>query len=760
MMEIINRCCGCMREMSFKEQCHYCGWTEVNLPESALHLRPGTVLQDKYLIGRALGQGGFGITYLAWDLNLNIKLAIKEFMPQNLATRVSGNDRVITFKHTLSDQFHYGLDKFLQEARTLAQFIELPNVVAVRDYFLANGTAYLVMSYIDGLTLREYLDLVKNPVTYAEALNMFLPLMGALSVMHDRGLLHRDISPDNILIDGRGNLTLIDFGSARQAIGGGQDNLSVVMKPGFSPEEQSRKTGLQGPWTDIYALAATLYWLITGQKPPDSLDRLVDDTLLPSSSYGVSIGRAEEEALLKALEVNAENRHQSVMEFQAELVENVIEKTQEGAPVVEENTLKEGRKANNMALVALIIAALALFAAAYQLWPSEQQESMEDILPVEETLVEGAVTGGIDQGNTVADSGNPEAGSIFNPSDSDQRTAEQLTVPGDYPTIQGAIDAASSGAIIVVEPGTYRENIDFKGKAVSLVSNDPTDPDIVAATVIDGVGRGSTVLFRSGETSKSVLSGFTIRGGSGTIDSYTITSYDGEKLSFRRRYGGGILISGRSSPTITYNEITGNRVKKINSQDIGVGGGIAILDNSSPLIEYNNIEDNHAEGYGGGVAVWYLSSPVIRNNHIYGNYADQIGGGIMVAMMCSPELYGNYFLKNNSDRSGGLYIAHMSAAKVTGNYFEENLANLGAGIFIWRTESVEVRDNHFSANWATQRGAAIYMGNRASARLANNTFESNVASGKGGAAWISKDSSVTDVNNDFYNNNPDNIFQE
>jgi parallel beta-helix repeat protein len=755
----VERCFGCMTEKTTTGACPCCGYVESAGLASVLHLRPGTILQDKYLIGRALGQGGFGITYLAWDLNLNIKLAIKEFMPQNLATRVSGNDRVITFKETLSDQFHYGLDKFLQEARTLAQFIELPNVAAVRDYFLANGTAYLVMNYLEGVTLRDYLRLAERPVTYAEALNMFLPLMGALSVMHDRGVLHRDISPDNILIDGRGNLTLIDFGSARQAVGGWQDNLSVVMKPGFSPEEQHRKTGVQGPWTDIYALAATLYWLITGQKPADSLDRLVEDTLLPPSSYGASIGRAEEDALLKALEVKSENRYQSIMDFQAELVGNVIEKKQVEAPVVAENIAKEVNKGNNMARVALMIAALALFAAAYQLWPSESREVAEDLTPAGEIVEEAAATE-IDQGSTAAGSGNPNQPNVLTPPQDNQPDAKQFKVPGDYPTIQGAIDAASSGAIIVVEPGTYSENIDFKGKAVSLVSNDPTDPDIVATTVIDGGGRGSTVSFRSGETSKSVLSGFTIRGGSGTIDNYTITSYDGEKLSFRRRYGGGILISGRSSPTITFNVITGNKVKRINSQNIGVGGGVAILDNSSPLLEHNNIKDNHAEGYGGGVAVWYRSSPVIRNNNIYGNNADQIGGGIMVAMMCSPELYNNYFLRNSSDRSGGLYIAHMSAARVMDNNFEENFANLGGGIFIWRTEDVQVRDNHFSSNWVNQHGAAIYMGNRASARLTNNSFEGNVASGKGAAVWISKDSEATDANNDFYNNNPDNIFQE
>jgi len=221
-----------MNEIENVSICPYCGWTSGSNAESVLHLAPGAILDTKYLIGRVLGQGGFGITYLAWDLNLNIKLAIKEYLPQNMVTRVAGQSEVITYYDTLSDQFHYGLNKFLQEARTLAQFIDHPSIVSVRDYFQANGTAYLVMSYIEGVTLREYPELIGRQISFSEARDMFMPLMDALSIIHSQGILHRDISPDNILVKNNGHLTLIDFGAARQAIGDRQQNLSIILKPG------------------------------------------------------------------------------------------------------------------------------------------------------------------------------------------------------------------------------------------------------------------------------------------------------------------------------------------------------------------------------------------------------------------------------------------------------------------------------------------------------------------------------------------------
>jgi serine/threonine protein kinase len=315
-MENHNRCLGCMEIKGSEPKCPNCGWVEGSVAASALHLPPGTILHDKYLLGRVLGQGGFGITYLAWDLNLNLKLAIKEYFPQEMASRATGKTQVSIHSGTMSSQYQYGMDKFLDEARMLARFEDHPNIVSVRDYFQANSTAYLVMSYIEGVTLKELMASHDNKLPVSKAIGIMMPVMDALKELHALDILHRDISPDNIYINKKGQVVLIDFGAARQAISEQGRVLSVIIKPGYAPEEQYRSKGVQGPWTDIYSLAATTYHMITGVLPPESLDRLVDDTLVPPSQLGLPITPEQEWALLKALAVQAKDRFQNVSELQ------------------------------------------------------------------------------------------------------------------------------------------------------------------------------------------------------------------------------------------------------------------------------------------------------------------------------------------------------------------------------------------------------------------------------------------------------------
>ena len=319
-MDLEHICMGCMAEKGSVERCPHCGWVEGTQPESPLHLPPRTILNEKYLLGRVLGQGGFGITYLGWDLNLNLKLAIKEYLPQELASRAVGHSQVAAYTGTAGGEFEYGLDKFLQEARTLAQFDDHPNIVSVRDFFRANGTAYLVMSYLDGMDLKEYVAAQGDRLPYDRAMSLIMPVLDALNEVHAVNILHRDVSPDNIFIKQNGQVILIDFGAARQAVSAKGHSLSIILKPGFAPEEQYRSKGVQGPWTDLYAVAATLYRITTGQMPPESLERLSQDTLLPPSRLGVAIGANEERALLKAMAVRAEDRFRSIREFQDALL--------------------------------------------------------------------------------------------------------------------------------------------------------------------------------------------------------------------------------------------------------------------------------------------------------------------------------------------------------------------------------------------------------------------------------------------------------
>jgi serine/threonine protein kinase len=315
-----NRCPGCMEEISSSKTCPHCGYQAGSEPESLLHLPPGTLLQGKFLLGRVLGQGGFGITYLAWDTILNIKLAIKEYLPQQMATRSAGQNTVTVYKSSLAAEFRYGRDKFLEEARTLARFNERPNIVTVRDYFEANGTAYLVMNYHEGITLQNYFVSKGGVIPVDQALSIFMPVLDALKEVHNAGILHRDISPDNLLIEKTGRVVLIDFGAARQAMGEKSKSLSVIMKAGYSPPEQYQSRGKQGTWTDIYSVAASFYRAITGQAPLEAIDRMTEDDLLAPSKLGIAIEPKQEEALLKALAVKAEERYKTVEQFQAELI--------------------------------------------------------------------------------------------------------------------------------------------------------------------------------------------------------------------------------------------------------------------------------------------------------------------------------------------------------------------------------------------------------------------------------------------------------
>jgi len=319
-MSTDHLCMGCMEQKGPGNSCPHCGWIEGAQPESPLHLPPGTILVEKYLLGRVLGQGGFGITYLAWDIFLERKLAVKEFFPRDFCYRESGYSNVSIYAGTTHEQYDYGLDKFLTEGKTLARFDGHPNIVSVRDFFKANETAYLVMSYLDGATLCSYLESKNEQLEYEETMQIIIPVLDALRAVHDEGLLHRDISPDNIMITAKGQIVILDFGAARHAIGEKGKQFSIVLKPGYAPEEQYRSNGLQGPWTDIYATGATMYRALTGYMPPESLDRLSHDTLVPPSELGVAMPYQQEHALLISLAVKAENRFQCIKDFQSALM--------------------------------------------------------------------------------------------------------------------------------------------------------------------------------------------------------------------------------------------------------------------------------------------------------------------------------------------------------------------------------------------------------------------------------------------------------
>ncbi len=308
-------CYNCFQEKETQEgPCPYCGFDLAeNEKKFPVALRAGTVLNGRYIVGRVLGQGGFGITYLAWDTKLEARVAVKEFMPNEIATRVGTTVSVAVESRT--QDFTYGAERFQEEARTLAKFMGQPNIAGVTDYFDENDTSYFVMDYIEGISFKTYIANHGGKVSIEEALNVMIPVLRALTAVHAEGFIHRDVTPDNIYITKDGQVKLLDFGSARYSIGDKSKSLDVVLKVGYAPKEQYIRRSRQGPYTDVYSCAACLYAAITGFLPPESLERLDEDTLVPISQCGIDIPEYLDKAILKGLAVQPEDRFQSAAEF-------------------------------------------------------------------------------------------------------------------------------------------------------------------------------------------------------------------------------------------------------------------------------------------------------------------------------------------------------------------------------------------------------------------------------------------------------------
>ena len=285
------------------------------MEENLYCLRKGTRLIGRYTVEGVLGQGGFGITYLGMDELHKKKVAIKEFFPQGIVTRnIEYEDTVTVTLVGEKENYDKGKERFLKEAQTMAMFSKDKGIVKALDFFEINNTAYIVMEYLEGVTLKQYLR--ENERIDAEDLvELLVPLIEALDEIHSQGLIHRDISPDNIMVLPDGRIKLMDFGAARDYTEFGEKSLSIVLKPGYAPPEQYQTHGVQGPWTDIYALCATMYKCITGENPPDAIDRLVDDHLKKISAFGITVSPQIEEAIIKGMSVAAKDRYQNVGDF-------------------------------------------------------------------------------------------------------------------------------------------------------------------------------------------------------------------------------------------------------------------------------------------------------------------------------------------------------------------------------------------------------------------------------------------------------------
>ena len=281
----IRRCMKCMHALAAGEIfCSECGRPYGSVETEPFALKPGTILDGKYLVGEMLGQGGFGITYIGFDLLLEQKVAIKEYYPMSTGMVSRENSTTVVWSSAVMQKsgMEKGFDSFLKEARKMAKLGGIPGVVGVKSVFIQNETAYIVMDFIEGETLLKKLQR-GGPMDYGTCVSLMTPIMQALSEVHKHGIIHRDISPDNIMVQSDGKLILLDLGAAKdldiQGKDGNVQSSQMVAKHGFSPVEQYGQAGKIGPWTDVYAMAATIYYCCTGVLPPSATDRTIDDTL-------------------------------------------------------------------------------------------------------------------------------------------------------------------------------------------------------------------------------------------------------------------------------------------------------------------------------------------------------------------------------------------------------------------------------------------------------------------------------------------------
>ena len=304
--------------------CPHCGLGNWKYQAAEKTLELGTMLKSRYKIGTVIGDGGFGITYRAVDMNTGKGVAVKEFYPREVVARSSMDHTTVKLvNRDNTAQFQKGLNSFLEEANGLARFNNTDKIVNVYDFFEQNGTAYIVMEYLRGKPLSRYAKDHGGKISVSAAINVIIKMCEALSYVHGAGMVHRDISPDNIFVEKTGKIKLIDFGAARESYGNEEKTLSIVLKPNYAPPEQFRKKSRQGPWTDVYALGATVYKLLTGRTPDQAIDRIMEDEMQVPSRYNPEVPLFLDRIVMKMMAPKIEDRFQNCDEVRREMLKHV-----------------------------------------------------------------------------------------------------------------------------------------------------------------------------------------------------------------------------------------------------------------------------------------------------------------------------------------------------------------------------------------------------------------------------------------------------
>ncbi len=306
-------CFNCFSGTNGTDPCPVCGFENNSIEQKPHHLPAGTILHEGYLIGRVLGQGGFGITYLGYDLASHQRLAIKEYFPAGIVVRQNGEVQSSSIEN--KSIFKRGIDSFNKEARILSELSNYPNIVNIHTFFFENGTGYFVMEFIDGMSLKDYLTSRGGRIDFQETLALLLPVMHILQAVHHAGMLHRDIAPDNIYITKEGQTKLMDFGAARFHTFQETQSVRTIVKPGYAPMEQYASQSAQGPWTDVYAMGATIYRTLTGAVPPDAPTRAMRDEMQSPLQMGFVLPTNADYAIMRAMAPQIVFRFRAMNDF-------------------------------------------------------------------------------------------------------------------------------------------------------------------------------------------------------------------------------------------------------------------------------------------------------------------------------------------------------------------------------------------------------------------------------------------------------------
>ncbi len=348
-----NRLCmGCMELLeNTGVPCPKCGFSLKDYQQPENGMPPYEILNGKYLVGKVIGIGGFGITYIGWDFYQSKKVCIKEYFPKGVAKREQTTTYSTEYSTYSMDVFTVntkkaaylgGLKGYIKEAETLSKFYGMPGIVSVRDFFYGNKTAYIVMEYIDGINFRQFAKSSGGVLQSYILFELLKDVIKALNSVHKAGVIHRDISPDNIMLNDKFKAELIDVGAAKHS-GAGQET-SIFLKHGYAPIEQYDRNGNQGPWTDVYSLCATMYYLLTGIKLQKAYERVAEDKTIPLNMFNIEIEDYQANAILKGLNVQIEDRYQSMAELYYELYHEYLpgERPQKpAAEAVRQKTMPE-----------------------------------------------------------------------------------------------------------------------------------------------------------------------------------------------------------------------------------------------------------------------------------------------------------------------------------------------------------------------------------------------------------------------------------